>query len=75
MEIGEIIIIETITDPIIETDQEADGTTIGQVMGVTITRLTINEVILDQIMDRTFREHLETEVKVEIEMGITIMTI
>ena len=63
VEIGEIIIIETITDPITETDQEADGTIIGQVIGVTITRLTIDKVILDQIMDKTFREHLETEVK------------
>ena len=51
VEIGEIIIIETITDPITETDQEADGTIIGQVIGVTITRLTIDKVILDQIMD------------------------
>ena len=74
-QIGEIIVIETITDPIIETDQEADGTIIGQVIGVTITRLTIDGVILDQIMDKTFREHLETEVKVEIELEITIMTI
>ena len=63
VEIGETIIIGTITDPITETDQEADGTIIGQVIGVTITRLTIDEVILDQIMDKTFREHLETEVK------------
>ena len=37
VEIGEIIIIETITDPITDTDQEADGTIIGQVIGVTIT--------------------------------------
>ena len=47
VEIGEIIIIETITDPITETDQEADRTIIGQVIGVTITRLTIDKVILD----------------------------
>ena len=47
MEKGEIITIETITDPITETDQEADGTIIGQVIGATITRLTIGEVILD----------------------------
>ena len=47
MEIGEIIIIETITDPIIETDKEAGGTIIGQVIVVTITRLTIGKVILD----------------------------
>ena len=75
MEIGEIIIIETITDPITETDQEADGTIIDQMIRVTITRLTIDEVILDQIMDKTFREHLETEVKVEIELEITITTV
>ena len=75
VELGEIIIIETITDPITETVQEADGTIIGQVIGVTITRLTIDEVILDQITDKTFREHLETEVKVEIELEITITTI
>ena len=75
VEIGEIIIIETITDPITETDQEADGTIIGQVIGVTITRLTIDEVILDQITDKMLNGHLETEVKVEIELEITIMTI
>ena len=75
VEIGEIIIINTITDTITETDQEADGTIIGQVIGVTIIRLTIDEVILDQIMDKMFRYHLETEVKVEKELEITIMTI
>ena len=74
-EIGEIIIIETITDPIIETDQEADGTIIGQVIGVTITRLTIGKVILDQIIDKVLNGHLGTEVKVGIELEITIMTI
>ena len=52
LEIGEIIITETITDPITETDQEADGTIIGQVIGVKITRLTIDKVILDQITDK-----------------------
>ena len=59
MEIGEIIIIQTITDTITETDQEADGTIIGQVIEVTITRQTIDEVILDknygQNAQRTFR--------------------
>ena len=69
------IIIETITDPITETDQEADGTIIGQVMGVTITKLTIDKVILDQIMDKMLNGHLETEVKAEIELEIMIMTI
>ena len=75
MEIGEIIIIETITDPIIETDQEADGTIIGQVIGVTITRLTIGKVILDQITDKMLNGCLGTEIKVEIELEITTMTI
>ena len=75
VEIGEIIIIETITDPITEIDQEADGTIIGQVIGVTITRLTIDVVIIDQIMDKMLNGHSETEVKVEIELEITIMTI
>ena len=67
---GEIIITETIIDPITETDPEADGIIIGQVIGVTITRLTIDEVILDQIMDKTLNGHLETEVKVEIELEL-----
>ena len=71
VEIGEVIIIEAIT----ETDQEADGTITGQVIGVTNTRLTIDEVILDQIMDKTPNGCLETEVKVAIEMEITTMTI
>ena len=75
MEIGEIITIETTTDQITEIDQEVDGTIIGQVIGATITRLTIDKVIIDQITDKTFNGHLETEVKVEIELEITIMTI
>ena len=66
VEIGEIIIVVTIADPITEIDQEADGTIIGQVIGVTIPRLTIDEVILDQIMDKMLKAHSETEVKVEI---------
>ena len=75
MEIGEIIIIETITDPIIETDQEADGTIIGQVIGVAITRLTIGEAILDQIMEKMLNRCLGTEVKVGIELEIITVTI
>ena len=71
----EITIIEIITGPIAEIDQEADGTIIGQVIGVTITRLTIGEVMLDQIMDKMPNGHLEIEVKVGIELEITIMTI
>ena len=75
VEIGEIIIIETITDPIIETNQEADGTIIGQVIGVTITRITIGEAILDQIMDKMLNRRLGTESKVGIELEIITMTI
>ena len=44
-------------------------------IGVTITRLTIDEVIFDQITDKMLNRHLETEVKVEIELEITIMII
>ena len=40
-----ITTIETIIGQIIEIDQEADGTTISQVIGVTIIRITIDEVI------------------------------
>ena len=69
VETGEIIIIETIIDPIIETNQEAGGTIIGHVIEVTITRLTIDEVTLDQIIYKMFSRYLETEVKVEIELG------
>ena len=75
IEIGEIIIIETIIDPIIETDQEADGTIIGEVIEVTITRLTIDGVTLDPIMNKMFSIHLGTEVKVGIELETMTMTI
>ena len=75
MEIEEIIIIEIIIDSIIEIDQEADGTIIGQVIGVTITRLTVDEVTLDQTMDKMFSGHLGTEVKVGIELETITMTI
>ena len=44
-------------------------------IGVTITRLTIDKVILDHITDKMPNGHLETKVKVEIELEITIMTI
>ena len=47
MVIEETITIETIIDQIIEIDQEADGTAIGQVIGVTIIRITIDKVIQD----------------------------
>ena len=75
METGETIIIEIIIDPIIETDQEVDGTIIGQVIEVTITRQTIDEVTLDQITDTMFSRHLGTEVKVGIELETIMMTI
>ena len=40
-------IIEIIIGPFTEIDQEADGTIIGQVIGVTITRITIDKVMPD----------------------------
>ena len=51
--IEEIITIGTITGQIIEIDQEADGTTIGQVIGVVITHITTDEVIRDHTTDKT----------------------
>ena len=75
MEIEEIIIIETIIDPITEIDQEADGIITGQVIEVAITRVTIDEVIIDQITDKMPNGHLEIEVKVEIELDIMIMNV
>ena len=71
----EIIMIEIIIGPITEIDQKADGTIIGQVIGVTITRLTIGEVMLHQITDKMPNGCLETEVNVEIELEVTIMAI
>ena len=44
-------------------------------IGVAITRIAIDKVILDQITDKMPNRHLETEVKVEIELEITITTI
>ena len=43
--IEEILIIGTITGKIIEIDQEAGETTIGQVIGVVITPITTDEVM------------------------------
>ena len=43
--IEEITTIGTIIDQILEIDQEADGTTTGQVIGVVITPITTEEVI------------------------------
>ena len=57
VETGEIITTGTITDLIMEIEQEADGTTLGQVIGATITRQTIDEVTIDQIMDKTLNGH------------------
>ena len=75
VEIEEIIMIEIIIGPITEIDQEADGTIIGQVIGVTITRITIDKVMPDPITDKMPNGCLETEVIVEIELQIIIMTI
>ena len=44
-------------------------------IGVIIIRITIDEVIQDQITDKMPNRHLGTEVKVGIEMKIIIMTI
>ena len=65
MVIEEITTIGTITDQIIEIDQEADGTTTGQVIGVVITHITTDEVIRDCNTDKTHNGLLETAVKVE----------
>ena len=75
MAIEEIIIIGTIIDQIIEIDQEADGTTTGQVIGVVITHITIDEVIRDCTTGKTHNGLLETEVKVEVEMKTMVMII
>ena len=64
--------IETITGKIIEIDQEAGGTTIGQVIGVVITQITTDIVIRDHTIDKTHNGQLETEVKVEVEMKIMV---
>ena len=69
-----IITIETITGQIVETDQEADGTTIGQVKEVITIRIIIDEVIRDQITDKMPSGLLGTEVRGEIEM-MTILEV
>ena len=58
-----------------EIDQEAAGIAIGQVIGVAITKITIDKVIQDQITDKMLSGLSETEVKVGTEMKITIMII
>ena len=70
MTIEEILITEITTGQITKTGQEADGTTTGQVIEV-----TTDEVMTDQYMDKIIRGHLETGVRVEIELGIIVMTI
>ena len=61
--IEEIITIGIIIDQILEIDQEADGTTTGQVIGVIITHISTDEVIRDCTTDKTQNGLLETEVK------------
>ena len=63
-----------ITGKIIEIDQEAEGTTTGQVIGVVIIQITTDKIIRDCTIDKTHNGHLETEVKVEVEMK-TMVTI
>ena len=75
MAIEEIIVIGIITGQIIEIDQEADGTTTGQVLGVVITHITTDEVIQDCTTDKTHNGLLETEVKVEVETKTMVMII
>ena len=75
MVIEGITTIETIISKIIEIDQEADGTTIGQVIEVITIRITIDEVIQDQIIDKMPNGLLGIEVRVVIEMKIITMTI
>ena len=74
MVIEEIITIGTITDKIIEIDQEVDGTIPGQVIGVVITHITTDAVIQDNsTTDKIHNGLLETEVKVEVEMKTMVM--
>ena len=75
MAIEEILTIGIITGKIIEIDQEAGGTVIGQVMGVVITHIITDEVIRDNTTDKTHSGHLKTEVIVEVEMKIMVMNI
>ena len=71
----EITTIGTSTDQIIEIDLEADGITIGQVIGVVIIQITIDEVIQDQIIDKTPNGFLGIEVRVGIEMRVMILEV
>ena len=69
MVIEEITTIGTVIDQIIEIDLGADGITIGQVIGVVITQITIDEVMQDQTTDKTPKGLLE----VEVEMRTMVM--
>ena len=75
IKIEEITIIGIVLDQILEIDQEADGTTTGQVIGVVITPITTDEVIRDCPTDKTHNGLLETEVKVEVEMKAMVVII
>ena len=75
MAIEEILTIGTITGKIIEIDQEAGGTVIGQVIGVVITHIITDDVIRDHPTDKTHSGHLKTEVIVEVEMKIMVMNV
>ena len=75
MVIEEITTIGTITGQIIEIYLEADGITIGQVIGVVITQITIDEVMRDQTTDKTPNGLLEIEVKVGIEVRIMTLEV
>ena len=75
MAIEEILTIGIITGKIIEIDQEAGGTVIGQVIGVVITHIITDEVIRDHTTDKTHNGHLKTGVIVEVEMKIMVMNV
>ena len=73
--IEEITTIGTIIDQIMEIDLKADGITIGQMIGVVITQITIDGVIQDQTTDKTPNGPLEIEARVGIEMKIMILEV
>ena len=75
MVIEEIITIGTIIGQIIEIDEEAGGTIIGQVIGVVITHIITDEVIRDHTTDKIHNGLLETEVTVEVEMKTLVVII
>ena len=75
MAIGKILTTGTIIGKIIEIDQEAGGTVIGQVIGVVITHIITDRVIRDHTTDKRHSGHLKTEVIVEVEMKIMVMNV